>query len=565
MNYKTKRFLALLLSLMLMLTLVVACGTTNEDDSVETTDKATDETVAPVEGIDPNRIIRMSGSGTPILDPAAGITKSCVQTLINVYDTLIYPGEDGVEPLIAKSWAPSEDGLSYTFELNEGIKFHDGSELLASDVVYSFNRLMDIGEGYSYLFDGIVKDVVADDDHTVTFHLEKPTGPFVNMLVRLFIVNEDLVKENTLSDGPYGENGDYGTAWLRNNDAGSGPYMVKEFVQQDHVYCEYYPDWFVGWEEDAPQGFQLIDNTEPTTIRTMIANKELEITDQWQTAENLDAMSQFPGVEIASSSAMLSQYIYMHNRLAPTDDVNYRKALSCLVDYQMVIDVVFPGSQISKGPVNQYTLGHVDTTQYSFDIERAKEYLADSAYADTYQDMEIEFLLMTDVAALERIALSFQANCAEVGIPVTITKVPWVTVVERLSAEESTPHLVCINAAPAYNEAGSSLESRYHSKTTGTYENGEWILDPELDARIEDAISTVDETERFEKYAEIQNYLADELVPTIWLCDLADRVAYQEAYVSWPVHDVNKEGKLPNNINGYMFYLPGMKIFPDKK
>lgn len=566
-----KRITVLAICLLMIISIMAACAKSGDSGEskpgVEPGVEESKPDVPPTaegDGVNQKMIMRMSGSGTAVLDPAVGNTTSSIIALVNIYDTLVKPVGTGVEPLLAKEWEISPDGISYTFTLHEGVKFHDGSELKASDVVYSFNRLMAIGEGYSYLFKGIVKDVVADDDYKVTFTLEKPCGPFINMLVRLFIVNEDVVKANSESSGPYGENGDYAKSWILSNDAGSGPYQVKEFVQQSHVYCEFFPDWFVGWEENAPQGFKIIDNTESTTIRTMIANRELEITDQWQTTENLEAMSKIEGVEIATSSAMLSQYIYFHNRLAPTDDANFRKALSCLVDYDMVIDVVFPGSQISKGPVNQYTLGHVDTTQYKYDVEKAKEYLAKSKYADTYKDMELEFLLMTDVAGLEKIALAFQAACAEIGINIKISKTPWVTVVERLSTQESSPHLVCINVGPGYNEAGSTLEARYHSKTTGTYENGEWVLSDELDAKIEDAIATVDKDERFRKYADIQNYLADELCPTAWLCDLADRVAYQAAYVEWPAIENHEEGKLPYNINGYMYYLPDMKMLPDR-
>ena len=73
-------------------------------------------------------------------------------SLANLYDTLIFPNaKGGVDPWLAESWDVSRDGLTYTFHLRKEAKFHDGSPLKASDVVYSYNRLKTIGEGYAYL------------------------------------------------------------------------------------------------------------------------------------------------------------------------------------------------------------------------------------------------------------------------------------------------------------------------------------------------------------------------------------------------------------------------------
>lgn len=129
---------------------------------------------------------------------------------INIYDTLIFPSDEaneGVVPRVAEDWTISEDGLTYTFNLKKGIKFHNGDELTASDVVYSMDRLLTIGEGYAYIFTNYVEPgtTVAVDDYTVEFHLKQAYGPFINALVRLFILNEDEVKANTQSAGNYGE------------------------------------------------------------------------------------------------------------------------------------------------------------------------------------------------------------------------------------------------------------------------------------------------------------------------------------------------------------------------
>ncbi|MGB5217200.1 MAG: ABC transporter substrate-binding protein, partial [Smithella sp.] len=299
------------------------------------------------------KIIRIAVSGTPVIDPAVGLYVSSSIALVNIYDSLVFPSRTKaeMESALAQKWDISKDGKEYTFYLRKGVKFHNGDELKASDVVFSAKRLLRIGEGYAYIFMDTIKDVVAVNDYTVKFFLKKPFGPFLSTLNRLYILNERQVKEH-INSGNYGEWGDYGRDWLITHDAGSGPYMVKELVQQDYLYAIKFDKWYGGeWNSDAPTAFKEIDTTEASTIRTMMKNNELEITDMWQSSENLNAMSKLPGVEIAMYSALANQNMYFNTKKAPTDDVNFRKALACLFDYDMIINNIFPGSSRSYGPV----------------------------------------------------------------------------------------------------------------------------------------------------------------------------------------------------------------------
>lgn len=550
----------LVLALALALVLCAACGETPPVEGENVSEGST------TSDTDSSKIIRVSVSGTPVLDPAVGIDYGSCITMVNLYESLVRPGSDGeIEPCLAESWDISEDGLTYTFHLKEGVKFHDGSEMKASDVVFSVNRLLTIGEGFAYIYASAIDSVEAIDDYTVKFSLTQPFGPFLASLPRLAILSEGMVTAHIdTSSSAYGEMGDYGKNWLLTNDAGTGPYTVKELVQQSHVYAEKFADWHGDWDPNAPDSFRLIDNTESTTVRTMMASKELEITDQWQTVENLNAMAKLDGVSIASYSTGLVQYLHMNNKLAPTDDVNFRRALGCLLDYQMFLDNIFIDSTLASGPVSSYVPGYVETENMTYNIEKAKEYLAQSKYADNYQDYPVELLVNSDVADMEKMALAVQSAASQIGIKVEITKAPWVTIQERISNPDTTPNLVSINSAPSYNEAGSVLEASTHSKTCGTYENIEWVQSEELDGLIEDALATLDDTERFAKYDALQHKIVDEYYPCAYLCNLAERVAYQSSYIEWP-DVVTSDGTLSNNIMGYQYYFANMRIYPDRK
>lgn len=91
------------------------------------------------------RVLRATFAWPTYIDPAVGSDFSSTSSLVNLYDTLVFPNtEGGVDPDLAESWETSEDGLTWTFHLKKGIKFHNGSELTASDVAFSMNRMLEI-------------------------------------------------------------------------------------------------------------------------------------------------------------------------------------------------------------------------------------------------------------------------------------------------------------------------------------------------------------------------------------------------------------------------------------
>src|SRR3970282_2953061 len=123
------------------------------------------EVAAPPEAVERN--LRVSFAWPLSIDPAVGSDYVGSTALANLYDALVFPNAAaGTDPWLATSWDVSPDGLTYTFTLREGAKFHDGSALLASHVVYSYERLQTVGEGYAYLVSG-VSEITAPDDSTV--------------------------------------------------------------------------------------------------------------------------------------------------------------------------------------------------------------------------------------------------------------------------------------------------------------------------------------------------------------------------------------------------------------
>jgi len=561
--------LALVAILIFSLPLLSSCAGPTIPSPTESSESPSSPTASPssTPTVKAEKTIRQTQANAPYIDPAVGSDFSSSTVLCNIYDSLVFPLTDGsIAPLVAKSWEVAEDGLTYTFELEQGIKFHNGDELTADDVVFSMERLLAIGEGYAYLFTTTVSEIKALDDYKVEIKLKQTFGPFLQCLCRLYILNKDQVMANIKSDGPYGEMGDYGKDWLISHDAGSGPYMVKEMKQEEYCLCEKFEDYWGGWDKypDAPDSFKEIGTTEPVTVRTLMARRELEITDQWQTNEALNALDQMPGIDIATVYPGTVLNITLNTKKPPTDDIHFRKALAYCVDYETICNQLFPGSKPAIGPVSSVTPGHnPDLFQYTQDFAKAEEELKQSKYYGQLDQYPFELHWVSEVPDEEKVALMVQANAAKIGIKVNVVKVPWLSCIDNMAQMETTPNGVVVFVSAHYAEAGSMLESRYHSRSCGTWEQGEWLQDPEIDQMIEDAIATIDQEERFAKYRAIQEKIVEQC-PTIFVLDQAQRQAIQSAYVVWPSWEEVKTGRPSHPVMGYDFYFREFKVYPDK-
>jgi peptide/nickel transport system substrate-binding protein len=529
------------------------------------TPKAPDPEGEPSVHDDMESIIRFGRDWPTYIDPGVGSSYTCQVAHANLYDPLVFPNTDGtVRPHVASEWTVSEDGLTYTFKIRQDIKFHSGNLLKASDVAFSMNRLLTIGEGFSHLYHGVVKECYAPDDETVVMELNYTFGPFANSLVRFYILEEDLVMANIdKSVDTYGEYGDYGKTWLLTNDAGSGPYKVKEVRLEEYVMGERFDDYFLGWEENAPKNFMVTNLNDPVAQRTAFANKELEIARDNLPQETYAEIEKMGGL-VVTKSATGGWNMMLNTKKAPTDCLYFRKALAYAFDYDTLVASILPGSAKSTGPVASVLFGkNHDLPGYEYNLDKAREMLSKSKYANDPDKWFVSLAWCAEVPEQEKMSLLFQASLKELGITLEITKTPFSVMTANAQTIETTPNASIVLWSPSFLEAGDVFKSRYHSASTGSWEQMEWLLDEELDAMIDDALSTVDNDERGRKYRAIEEYIFD-LCPTIWLCANDSKFAVQP-YVEWPIATYYKENVPALMPGGFDLYFRDCKVFLDKK
>lgn len=456
------------------------------------------------------RTLRLDEVAVGELDPAKATDYADSILMFNVYDTLVWPDAQGrIQPHLAREWTVSPDGLVYTFTLRRGVRFHDGAEVTAEDVVFSLNRMMAINQGYAYLFRGWVKGTRALDRYTVQFTLSEPYAPFLATLVRLPIVNRALVLKN-LKPGNFGSLGDYGQAFLSRSDAGSGAYRVQSHDPQVMTVMARHSGYFLGFAQSAPDLVRLRYSLEPSTVRTLMARQEHEVTSQWLPPEILRALAQ-QGMDLISEGGNSIFFLKLNNKKPPTDDVHFRRAMALAFDYDALIGILGVTDKIrmgkkARGPLPEGFPGFDSTLPLpKRDLAAARAELAKSKYNP--QQVRVEIAWVAEVPLEEKIALLFQQNMADIGIQVDVVKVPWALLTERAAKAETTPHVTCVYVSATFPDPDSLLYSMYHSKAAGTWLSMSWLQDKQVDDLLDRGRRESEESRRKEIYSRLQQYL----------------------------------------------------------
>ena len=253
-------------------------------------------------------VIRTDEAAIGEADPAKFSDNIDSIIIFNTYDALVDELKNGagLAPHLASGWEYA-DATTLNVTLKDGIKFHSGNILDADDVVYSFNRLMDMGQGFSFLF-GTVESVTALDSKTVQIKTSEPFAPLIASLMRLAIVDKDDVQANTTVDGNYGDNGDYGEAYLLTTSAGTGAYKITQHDPNVKTVLTKNNDYFLDHNAKAPDEVIIKYSVEAATIKTLLMRGEHEISSMWLPNEVLAALEKEDSVDLVKINRPGSWY-----------------------------------------------------------------------------------------------------------------------------------------------------------------------------------------------------------------------------------------------------------------
>lgn len=325
-------------------------------------------------GLAQDRYVHANNSAYDTLDPHAVFDVARVATRLNFYDGLYRWVDNPPEiiPWLATSHEVSEDGLTWTFQLRDDVPFHDGSIMTAEDVVYSVERLLALASGAGALFLPVLEPgaTVALDDHTVEFTLKEPSSIFGSMVSDITVVNSELVKANEVD-------GDWGRRFLNENVAGTGSFMLQRYDPAVGFIGERFEDHFAGWGENYFDEIEFRTVVETNTRIQGLIRGDYHGLDGYLAPDQVSRLRTSDSVQILEEDSMRVFHFAMHNGRAPFDDVNFRKAMSHAFDYEGYISAIMQNTVVRNPtlvPNNMW--GAPDVEGYDFDLDKAREYLA---------------------------------------------------------------------------------------------------------------------------------------------------------------------------------------------
>ncbi len=402
MSNKLKLIGFILLSLVILFA-IAGCG----GDAADTTDNETGDTTENG-AVDEDKIFVIGrSSDARTLDTGYAFSEGEIDLMYHIYEGLVkYVNDDlDVGPSLATDWSVSEDGTVWTFNLREGVKFHDGTDFNADAVVFSFMRILDEDHPYygledtsysylDYLLSAVIEEVVAIDDSTVEVRLNQVFGPFITYmgLYSQFIVSPTAVET-------------YGEEYFK-NPCGTGPFKFDEWQRDEYVSLSRFEDYW----GDKPVISGIInkvipeDSTRLMEIQagTVHAIKSIQPA-QLETIQNDD---QLELIRVPGSNVF---YIAVNHEAEPFDDVRIRQAVCHAIDFDKLVENVYGG--LGTRAVNSMPstiFGYNDEIQpYAYDPDRAIELLTEAGYPDGF-----EFDL--NVFAEARVMISRPVDAAEI-------------------------------------------------------------------------------------------------------------------------------------------------------
>ncbi len=389
--------LALFLALCMLLTLVLAgCGdspSTNGQNGSQGQGQS-----GPSSGGEKRTDLHLALVEVPsVIDPH--YSNLIVEQTIwsQIYETMVFIEDDGTErPVLATDYTVSDDGLTYTFNLRQGVKFHNGEELKASDVVFSINRCKESARMYSYV-EPIAK-VEAPDDYTAVITLSYQYAPFVQYVSSLAIINEKHCTE-------------VGDDAFATNPCGTGPYMLDDWQQAISVSLTAFPNYWQGEASIKDVSWKII--TDPSTALIAFEAGELDYasipTANWEDIQNNDKYTS----ELSITNH--TTYLILNHEVAPFDNKLVRQALNYAINKDDMCLMAADG--LASVAVTMAKPGLVfgateDCPTYSYDPEKAKSLLAEAGFPDGFDAGPIK----TISGYFEKVAQIAQSNLSAIGV-----------------------------------------------------------------------------------------------------------------------------------------------------
>ena len=439
------------------------------------------------------------------LDPYQAVAAGTKEILFNIFEGLMRLDSDGnVYAAVASDVNVSDDGLTYTFTLRDGITFHNGEAVTVADVKYSIEHCagMDGGEPLVSAFSNIASVETPDDD-TIVITLIQANNDFLTELasVTAAIVPKDYTEQETFP-------------------IGTGPYKFVSRSIQENVILEK-NDAYWGTPANIENVTLKICSNPDTIVMELLGGS----VDMYCRIDEAQASQLSDDFDVLEGTMNLVQALYLNNAVAPFDNVLVRQAMCYAVEPQAVMDYISNGKGTEVGSSMFPAFGKYYIPElaeyYEQDTEKAKELLAEAGYADGFTftiTVPSNYQQHVDTAQILAEQLKVVGITAEIR---TVEWETWLTDVYAGRNYEST--VVGVDASTL--TARAMLE-RFGSTSSKNFIN---FSDADYDEALARAIAAVDEEEQVAAYKECETILTEQAA-NVYIQDISSLVALNKKY-----------------------------------
>lgn len=457
--------------------------------------------------------------GITTLDPSVSYSTE-LGYMANIYETLLKINPPGSKELfsyvLATGYTVSPDGLAYTFTLRKGVKFHDGTDFTARAVKLSLERTKQLGKGASFIWSDL-KEIRILDDFTVKLVLDKP--------VPLPQIAASAYASYIMSP----KAADKDSAWFnKGNDAGSGPYTLKNYKNGESWMLAKFDDYWGGWDGRHIENILVKFTKEPLTQLQMLQAGQAMLVgriplDSYTSVKNAEKTTVMYGPSYQNYMA------FFNTKRPPLDNVKVRKALVHAIPYQDIVAIGFnKNASQARGPVPQGQFGGTeDVIQYTYDLELAKKLLAEAGHPGGGFKLTLTYAAENQQEA--RFAPLIQSEFKKIGVDVEIKALAWNTQWSMAKEDPKTAQdIFLLLWWPTYSDPYETLYSLLHDEKDTPVWNLAYYKNSAYDKLIRKAYETTgsDPEKALALYVEAQNMIQQD-VPVAWVVDVRE---------NWPMN-----------------------------
>lgn len=437
-------------------------------------------------------VLVVAMGGNPVtLDPHGSNDQPSSRVHRQIYETLIYQTESlQLEPMLATSWT-QVDELTFEFKLKQGVKFHNGEELTASDVKFTIERALK-SAFIGHIVGAIDPEgITVVDTYTIRISTKQPFAPMLTHLAHpaMAILNEKAV----LAAGD-----DYGT-----NPVGTGPFKFASWDFDEKVTLTRFDDYHGAAPALREVVFRIVPDNTVRTIELETGGADIAYDIQPADVSRVDSD---PNLVLVRDANLSVTYIGFNTEKAPFNDVRVRQAINLAIDMEAVVNAVYAGvGSPAAGPLGPNVFGaNLSLAPYNRDLTAARALLAEAGFANGFNTT----LWTNDNLQRVQIAEIVQNQLADVGIGIEIIEVEWSKYLADTAAGLHDMFILGWTTVTA--DADYGLYALFHSSAKGTPGNRTFYGNDRVDELLDLGRTTADQNARLAAYREAQEIIRDD-------------------------------------------------------